>query len=230
MKKLIILLVIILTGFSSIQAQSNMRFGFEFSPFLAWLGSDIKTVESDGTQIGFQIAANGEYRFSDNYAIRLGLGLSFSQGGTLIHNEFLTPGNIFPDSKLSDPSLFALEQGVRVNYRINYIELPIALKMATPEYGSVKYFAEIPVFTFGFRTGAKGDIGDYEDENIAGDINLLNITWGLGAGIEYSLNATTSLIAGVYYHNGFTDVTSDSDADPNKASTRRLVLRIGVLF
>ena len=99
MKKLTTLLIISILSFGALQAQSSIRFGFELSPFLAWLSSDIKTVESDGTQIGFLLGANGEYRFSDNYAVKLGLGLSFSQGGTLVHNEFEGPGNLFPDSK-----------------------------------------------------------------------------------------------------------------------------------
>lgn len=230
MKKLITLVSLYIISSGIVNAQDKMRFGFEFTPFIAWLSSDIKTVESNGSHLGFNIVANGEYKFSENYAIRLGLGLSFGQGGTLIHNEFTGKGNLFPNSKLSDPSLFALDPGVQVKYYLNYIDIPFALKMATPEYGHIKYFAEIPTFTLGFKTGGRADIGDAEDENITKDVVLINLSWGVGLGIEYSLNSTTSLITGIYYHHGFSDVTSDDGSDTNKASSRRVALRLGILF
>ncbi|HMG16422.1 MAG TPA: outer membrane beta-barrel protein [Saprospiraceae bacterium] len=230
MKKLICLLFLSLVIFNIATAQEKLRFGFEVSPFLSWMSSDIKTVESQGGHLGLNIVADGEYKFGTNYAIRLGLGLSFAQGGSLKHNEINGFGNLFPNSNLSSPSLDSIAHGTIVKYRIQYIEVPFALKMCTPEYGNYKFFAEVPSLFIGFRTTAQADIGNATDENITRDAILINLGWGLGAGVEYSLNSSTSLLAGIYYQGGFTDVTKDDGADKNKANTNRVVLRIGVLF
>ena len=230
MKKITYLVSLLFISIQSLSAQDNLRFGFEISPFLTWMNSDIKTVESQGSHFGYNIVANGEYKFATNYALRLGLGLSFSQGGSLKHNEINGYGNLFPNSNLSSTSLDSITKGTIVKYRINYIEIPFALKMCTPEYGNYKFFAEVPSLFIGFRTTAQADIGGSTDENITRDAILLNLGWGLGAGVEYALNGSTSLIGGLYYQGGFTDVTKDDGADKNKANTNRVVLRIGVLF
>jgi len=230
MKKLIYIISFFILDLSSINAQENLRFGFEISPFLSWMSSDLKTVASQGSHFGLNIVANGEYKFAPNYAVRLGLGLSFAQGGSLQHNEINGTGNLFPNSTLSDPALYSIPNGTVVKYRIQYIEIPFALKMCTPEYGNYKFFAEVPSLFMGFRTTAEADIGSSTGENITRDAILLNLGWGLGAGVEYALNASTSLISGIYYQGGFTDVTKDDGADKNKANTNRVVLRIGVFF
>lgn len=211
-------------------SQDNLRFGFETSPFISWMKTDNKKITSDGSRVGFNLAANGEYAFSERYAVRLGLGLSFGQGGALKHDEINGFGKLFPDSELSTSKLDSITTGTIVGYRLNFLEIPFALKMKTPEYGNIRYFAEVPAFAIGFKTGARADIGTYKDENIKKDIALLSLNWGLGAGIEYSLNSNTSLVGGLYYQAGFTDVTSDDGADTSKAVNHRIVLRIGVLF
>lgn len=210
--------------------QDKLRFGFETSPFISWMRTDNKKTPAEGSRFGFNLAANGEYAFSDRYAIRLGLGLSFNQGGALKHNEINGSDKLFPNSDLSDPQLNTIASGTVVKYRMSYLEIPFALKMKTPEYGNIKYFAEVPAFAIGVKTGAKADIGTFQDENIKKDIALLSLNWGLGGGIEYSLNSSTSIVGGLYYQAGFTDVTTDDGADKSKAVNHRLVFRVGILF
>lgn len=230
MKRIIIAFILCSSIISLTQAQNKLRFGFEASPFYTWLSTDSKNLPSDGGRIGLNLVANGEYAFASNYSIRTGLGLSFGQGGSLKHNEFIGVGNIFPNSPLSASSLDSIASGTVVSYRLNYLEIPFALKMKTPEYGNIKYFAEVPAFTIGLKTSARADIGSAKDENIKGDISTFSLSWGLGAGAEYSIDGNTSIIAGLYYQTGFTDVTTDDGIDKTKAVARRIVLRIGVLF
>ncbi len=230
MKRIFIAFILLAFILPAVYSQDNLRFGFETSPFVSWMRTDNKKTPSDGSKLGFNLAANSEYSFSERYAIRLGLGLSFGQGGKLQHDEINGFAKLFPDSDLSTPKLDSIVSGTVVRYSLNYLEIPFALKMKTPEYGNIRYFAEVPAFAIGIKTGGKADIGDYTDENIKKDIALLSLNWGLGAGVEYSLNNNTSLIGGLYYQAGFTDVTSDDGADKSKAVNHRIVLRIGVLF
>lgn len=231
MKRLTILLVLfILVSSRALQAQEDIKFGFEFSPFLSWMTTDKKVVKSDGTNLGFQIVMNGEYYFSEQYALKAGLGLSFYNGGRLLHTQ---GGAIFPDSELSIPSLKdPLPANTSVKYKLQYVELPVAFRMRTQEFGYIRYFAELPMFIIGINSQARADLGvaNGENEDIGKDTPFLNLSWGLGAGAEYSVTSSTSLIAGLFYQQGMVDVTSDSSADDSKAILKRLILRLGVMF
>ncbi|MEM9824327.1 MAG: PorT family protein, partial [Bacteroidota bacterium] len=38
----------------------------------------------------------------------------------------------------------------------------------------------------------------------------INLSWGIGGGVEYGLGESTALIGGIYFQNGFVDVTDDA--------------------
>ena len=80
---------------------------------------------------------------------------------------------------------------------------------------------------------------------------MINIFWGLGAGLEYALSQNNSLYGGLYFQKGFFDFTRDEGwrsverpgQDPNdpnddyirqtddsKASVGNVVLKLGMLF
>ena len=211
-------------------AQADIRFGFEASPFLSWMSTDSKVVKNDGANVGFQIVMHGEYYFAENYALTAGLGIAFRNGGHLLHVD---GGKVFEESALTKESFRTLDPNTSVQYKIQYVDIPLSFRMRTQEFGYVRYFAELPIFTIGMRTQARGDIGDSaesENEDISGDTPFFRMGWGVGGGVEYSITSTTSLVGGLYFNQSFTDVTSDSGADPSKAEINRLVLRLGVMF
>ncbi|MBK7344190.1 MAG: outer membrane beta-barrel protein [Saprospiraceae bacterium] len=228
MKRLIILLVLFtVVGVGTLQAQYDFKFGFEASPFISWMSTDKKPVKSDGTNLGFQIVMNGEYYIRDRYALKGGIGISFSNGGGLLHTN---GGNIFRNSDLSQDSLPTFTS---VQYKLQYVEIPLAFRMRTQEFGYIRYFAELPMFSIGINSQARADIdniSDGEDTDISRDTPFLNLSWGVGGGAEYALTSTTSLVAGIFYQQGIADVTKDSTDDQSKAVIKRLVLRLGVMF
>ena len=223
-------------------SQGDFRFGIQASPSFSWMGTDDNTINSNGTNLGLRLGMVGEYYFAENYAFTGGLNFAFNQGGTLRHD---TGGNFWTKSELSNPdfnnSETALPDGVNLKYSIQFVEIPIGLKMRTQEFGYLRYYAELPIFTIGIKTQAVGDITGTdvmtEKENIKSDVNPLNVSWGLGGGIEYTINSSTSLIGGVYYNQGFLDLTTDQGAVKNdgtaedsKGTARNITIRIGVLF
>lgn len=231
MKRLMILLVLFtVVGVGTLHAQYDFKFGFEASPFISWMSTDKKPVKSDGTNLGFQIVMNGEYYIRERYALKAGVGLSFYNGGRLLHTQ---GGAIFPESDLSTPALKdPLPANTSVKYKLQYVEIPVAFRMRTQEFGYIRYFAELPMLVFGINSQARADLGvaNGENEDIGKDTPFLNLSWGLGAGAEYALTSTTSLVGGLFYQQGIADVTSDSSADQSKAVLKRLILRLGVMF
>jgi long-subunit fatty acid transport protein len=216
----------------------DLRLGFQLSPSFSWMSTDDNFINGNGSNVGLKLGMLSEYYFRENYALVSGVSFAFNQGGTLRHTQ---GGNFWPNSQLSDLGLMELPDGVNLKYHIQYLEIPLGLKMRTKEFGYLRYFAEIPTFTLGFKLQARGDVKgtsslNRERENITEDVNLFNLTWGFGGGVQYSLSDNTALVGGIFYRQGFADVTDDAavKADGNRETSKGIIksvtIRLGILF
>ncbi|MEM9920129.1 MAG: outer membrane beta-barrel protein [Bacteroidota bacterium] len=247
MKKIVFVASFLILAVLNGQAQ-DFRFGFQLSPTFSWMNSDDNKINGNGTNLGLRLGMLGEKYFRENYALLFGIGFAFNQGGTLKHE---VGGNLWPNSNLSEEFLNgmddALPNGVNLKYGLQYIELPFALKMRTNEFGYMRGFFEIPRLTLGINTQARGAINgigvDVEKEKIEKDVNFLNISWGIGGGIEYQLGDNTSLVGGLFFQQGFLDVTKDKNtvrfdstervnegSDNSKGTISSITLRLGLMF
>ncbi len=248
MKKFVCLLFFatLLSGLAQSQSvdYNKFRFGFQTSPTWSWLRTSDKKLEGVGSNWGLKLGMQGEYYFAKNYSILTGLGFGFNQGGS-IQNGY-PQGVFWPKSELSSPLLDTLPSEAKLHYRLNYVEIPIGLKMrgGSNEDSRLKFYAEIPVFTIGFVSKATGDIRgtntqNSDDEDIRDDVNGLSLSWGLGGGIEYELATNTTLVAGLSFQKQFTDATDDGGvvlknntwtAEKSKGNFGLVALRVGIAF
>lgn len=243
MKKIVSLITFLMLFGSIVYGQANFRFGFQLSPNITWLTSDDNMINGNGSNLGLKLGMMGEKYLtnSENYAFTFGIGFAFNQGGTLKHDE---GGNFWTKSDLSSTVFNSLPDGINLKYGIQYVEIPLGFKMRTQEFGYLRYFAE-PGMTIGIGTQARGSVSgvtgfETENENIKKDINGLNLSWGIGGGVEYGLGESTALIGGLYFQSGFTDVTDDSaqkipltgepEAEDSKGTIKSITLRIGIMF
>lgn len=243
MKK-IVMLAFIFLFVQAIYAQGDIRFGFHLSPAVSWLNTDHSKINSSGPNIGLKLGLNGEYYFRDNYAVSSGIGFHFNAGGTLLHQY---GGFYWTKTDLSGGlDTMSMSNNVKLKYSIQYVEIPIGLKMRTKEFGFFRYFLD-PAITLGFKTQARGVITDSgltgeEDEkyDIRKEVNGINATWGLTGGAEYNLGENSTLVFGAGFQIGFTDLTDDNGTvfDPDKGNRdedskglfRSIVLKLGVMF
>jgi len=249
MKKIVFILPILCWCSLSLSAQEGeIRFGIQASPSFTWMDTDNADVNRSGTNLGLKLAMLSEYYFRENYAVTSGIGFHFNAGGEMLFEE---PGEYWPDSELN-PGLDSLAAGAKLRYNLQYVEIPIGLKMRTREFGYVRYFLQ-PSLVMGFRSQARGNIDgrrfdgstvgdDGEKINIRQEVSGLNLSWAIGGGIEYTLSGTTSLLAGLNLQFGFTDTTKDSGTyfDSNRGGEARsedsrakisgLTFQIGILF
>jgi hypothetical protein len=91
-----------------------------------------------------------------------------------------------------------------------------------------------------FDGGTIGDEGEKID--IRDEVGAVNLSWGLGGGIEYTLSGTTSLLLGINMQFGFTDVTKNTgtyfddsrngEARPenSRGKISALSIKAGILF
>ena len=192
----------------------NFRLGFQASPSMSWISTNDQEINRTSSTVGISVGAIAEYFMTEQLSFTGGIGLAFNKGGTLQHEH---GGNLLPNSELSNgdfnTGVKPLADNVKIKYKLQYIELPFAIKLRTEEKGYFRYFAEIPIVTLGMRVQARGDIQDenidVQKENITGDVNFFNVQLGLGAGLEYAISENTSLVGGLYFHAGITDVTGN---------------------
>ena len=250
MKKSLIIGAFIVSFLSKTVAQ-DLHFGVQMSPSFSWMRTDNSKINGAGAATGLKLALIAENRFSQSYAISTGIGFHFNTGGRL---QVDAPSNYWTkawpnfDTKPSgkaDSAAFPKE--TRFRHSISYVEIPVGLKMRTPETGShVRYFAE-PQITFGFLSKAQGAIVgsnklDQEKIDIKSEVSNINMSWGVGGGVEYVISNNTAIVGGLYFQRGFKDVTTDDGttfdadgksnarADKSKGVINSLTIRLGVMF
>lgn len=244
-KQISLALFIFVISCSSLTAQdfSRFKFGFQLSPSLSWMTTDEPKLSGGGTNLGLKLATQAEFFFAENYAISTGIGFHFNSGGTLKYSD---RGRYFTNTIPDSGSGFGQEVGpnVALKYSIQYVEIPLALKLRTREFGYLTYYMEAPIFTFGFRGKSTGSLSGggvtaaTEELTINKEVSPVSVAWGFGGGVEYSVSESTRLFGGLQFSRIFTDVTKDKDytyinrtqsGDPT-AGINSITLRFGVLF
>jgi|JI10StandDraft_1071094.scaffolds.fasta_scaffold45428_4 hypothetical protein len=209
MRKLLLLVTIILSTLSTYAQDQKFHFGLKITPSMAWIKPDNKDIEREGYKLGFSYGVQTEFRIQENYAIASGVQVAY-RGGKL---------KLVYDDSLNIPDAV-------VNYKLQYVEIPMALKMKTNEFNKIRYYGMFGLSP-GFIIRAKYDTDDEDDIDAKKDINVFNVNMLIGAGLEYTISGSTALTGGIEFNNGFFDVFDGKDA---KGVSNYLGLNIGVLF
>ncbi len=234
MKKIVITFVFCTLTLLTFAQDDGFRFGLHASPAFTWMSnnSDGGAVTGEGTNFAFKFGAIGESYFRENYAIAFGINMSFNQGGNLVFNSIPDTVNValFNDSQ---PDL--MTGGTpKVNFNYQYLEIPFSLKLRTNEMGYMRYYAEVPVVTLGINLAARGKIDESEDFRIGKDTGIMQLSWGLGGGVEYSVSESTSITGGVFFQSGIINTyygkTGLESIDKTKSIVNAVNIRIGVMF
>lgn len=210
------------------------HFGLKVLPNLGWIKTDDTSVKGDGSKLGFAYGLVTEFRFADNYAFATGLDVTY-RNAKLKGEE----NSIINDS-ISSKTIS------KASMKLQYIEIPLTLKLKTNEIGYFRYFLQIGVAP-AFKIRARGDVSgttattktvgttttdlgtetfDEENVDIKDDINNLNISMVVSGGVEYNLSGNTNLVLGLVFNNGFSDI-ADGDL---KQKSNFFGLSVGVLF
>ena len=217
MKKYLFILILALSSITSMA--QGIRFSVFVDPKLAWMNSDLKSVHKESSKLGVNIGLNVDKFFAKNYAIMSGISID-NTGGKLLFNEKYRIKLNGPDTTLNSGSV--------VNYKLQYISVPLGLKFKTNEIGYFTFFSHLGL-NAGVNIKATAEVENFElrNENISDEINLFDLGYFIGAGIEYSIGGNSAIVCAITYTNGFVDITNNSN---NKVTLRNFALRIGVLF
>ena len=213
-----ILSLIILVSSSHIFAQ-GLSFSVVFDPQVTWMNSDSKRVERDGSNFGFGGGLIMDHYFAENYAFSAGI-LIQGTGGSL---KFLDSLN-FQFAGTRDTLL----PGSTVKYKLQYLTIPISLKLKSNEIGYSRFFAHLGINNH-INLKASGEVEtiNIKGEDIKDEISFFMVSYFIGGGMEYSLGGSTAIIGGIYWSSGIWDLTTNPEY---KAHLSSLTLRIGVKF
>lgn len=203
-----------------------ITFGVHIDPVISWFSSDIDSVRNDGARSGFNFGISAYRYFGPNYAISTGLNI-ISAGGRLKTRNTTT----FDLTTGVDPVVPA---NTPVVYKIQYLSVPIGLKLQTNQIGFITFFTDLGIDPK-LVIGKKVDIDDLENQKAPGEIKPFNISYHIIAGIEYDMGGSTAIVLGLGFDNNFADITKDYDKIPfnqpkDKISHKLLSIRIGVNF
>lgn len=216
-------------------AQGDLRIGVHASPLVSWFGSDNGNIISQGAKPGFNFGISANKYFSENYAVTFGIDL-INAGGKLATNSdsFFTLKS--KESTTTTPVL----AGKTITYNIQYLAIPIGLKLQTTQIGYVSFFTNIgidPKVVIGGKASipAQNDgitiTPKIDKQNAMAELKPFNLGYHVTIGAEYGVGGNTVLVFGVGYENNFLDITKDlSGQIKDKIKQNMLSLQLGVIF
>lgn len=221
MKKIWLLIVI----FNAILLCSNaqtLRFAVFADPLVSWMKTDVSRVESDGARIGINAGLMVDRFFTDHYAFSSGISI-MSMGGTLRY----TTERPFRTSS----GTVTLPPNTSVAYKLQYLHIPLTIKMRTTQIGYTTYYAHVGLDPM-INIKANADITSQNLKNtgIGDEVNTIYMGYHIGAGMEYQIVGTTTFTTGITYTNGFTDVTNNTGIYSEKTVMHFFELRLGIIF
>jgi hypothetical protein len=209
---------LLLLFWSIISFAQETKIGVIIEPQYTWLSSDSKNVNKDGSYFGLNGGLVLDRYFKKNYALHTGISIG-TQGGGIKYDT--------PSTFETNDTTVTLPAHTTVDYKLQYITIPLGLKLRTNQIGNFTYFALIG-FTnqFNIKGKASSSENTLSGDLINKEIAFYNLAYHFGAGAEYSISQDTALSFGLVYNNGFIDIAKHN----GNIKTRVLSLSVGIMF
>lgn len=222
--------IIILLSVCSLisNAQQKLKFGVHADPVISWFSTDIDAVSNLGSRPGFNFGLTVNKYFGKNYAFSTGINV-ISAGGKLVSDSV----TVF-ESKGSDKVLIltTVRPEDVINYNIQYVSIPLGLKLQTNQIGYITIFTDIGIDPK-VVVGGKAAIPSLDITKLKAnkELKFFNLSYHIIAGIEYGVGGNTAVVLGLGFDNNFFDITTDNNDQPDdKVSHKLLSFRLGVNF
>lgn len=203
-----------------------LKLGIHFDPLISWFTTRSYDVRNDGPVPGFSFGLTYNNYFGRNYSFSSGIRI-INAGGRLICNEATTF-----EIRNFEREIVNVDPYEPIIYRVNYISVPLGVKLETDQFSYGKVFADLgfdpKILVLG--TAAIPSI-NIRSDNAMAELRKINLGWHIMAGFEYPLGTSNDLTMGVGFENNFLDATRDIGNQPwDIVSNKMLSFRIGLSF
>jgi hypothetical protein len=204
----------------------SVAMGVKLAPNIGWIKTDGDGYSSEGIVPGLSWGLIADFYFAENYAFSTGFSVSFHNG------------------KVSYPDIQSDAIGwLNRRYRLKYIDIPMLVKMKTNDIGKFRFFGQIGLQP-GVRIDSKAKdsfkstspvfTANKDWHNIDSQTNLFRATMLVGAGIEYPIDNSTAIVAGINFINGLSDVLKNENAVDgtveHKGIPNAFEISLGIIF
>jgi long-subunit fatty acid transport protein len=196
-------------------ANAQLRLGLTAHPNFGFL--KVENGKSNGISTGFTYGLMSDNEFEENYCFSTGLLITTINGSGAIINY--APYHIGTATTDYD-----------VKFKMQYIQIPLSIKLKTDEQNDMKWFGQFGLTT-DFRISAKQDV-QRANQTIADNVNASDYTkffragMIIGGGAEYRLSGKTSLMGGLTYNNGLTNIGKKEQTIKN----HYVAINFGIFF
>lgn len=203
-----------------------LKLGIHFDPLISWFTTRSYDVRNDGAVPGFSFGLTYNSYFGSNYSFSSGIRI-INAGGRLICNEATSF-----EIRNFDREIIMVDPYEPIIYRVNYVSVPLGVKLETDQLGYGKVFADLgfdpKILVMGTAAIPSQNI---RSDNAMAELRKINLGYHIMAGIEYPLGTGNDLIMGISFENNFLDVTRDIGNQPwDLVSNKILSFRIGLVF
>jgi hypothetical protein len=190
-----ILTFIVGMGMFAQEKQKPVHICLKATPGIYWLSASAPAA-SNGAKFGFGYGANIEIGLNETIFLVTGL-------------EVNAAGAKYTSTDTLGPKGARIANTFTGNASIQYLQLPLFFKMKTKEIGMLRYFGQFGLGTgiaisnstawtnssSGLSTGLAASGTDTKTS----DISLFREALLIGAGVEYNISGSTSLIGSIMY-------------------------------
>ncbi|WP_410219838.1 porin family protein [Pedobacter sp.] len=217
MKKIVFVFLLAVVSVTT-YAQS-FRLGLTAHPNFGFLKAE--NGKGDGLTVGFSYGLMGDFEFAENYCFATGLTVTSINGAAKILD--FQPYHALLSSTGS--------REYNVKYKMQYIEVPLSLKLKTDELKGLKWYGQFGLSN-DFAIRAKYDVSSNntvlaDDAKADKQTRFYRAGMIIGGGAEYKIDGKTSLTGGLTYNNGLTNIAK---GDNGSVRNHYIALNIGVFF
>lgn len=208
MKKLVLLLSFVLISNILFAQYKSFQLGIKISPTISWLNANDLGLKSEGVAIGFNGGLMGEINFTKNYMLLTGINFNHSKG------KISFVGN----SGITDESSSFFNQIVDIKQTVNlqYIEIPLALKLRTNEVIPKFKFFGIMGLNSAFRINAKAnnsltfmeEVKDLQKVDVSDNYSFIKESLLLGIGGEFFIDKSSFVSVGINFNTSLNNVSN----------------------